>query len=79
MSLTTFYRKIHESRPALNQNLRHANDSLIGDIERALQRISDGTYGFPDESGAPIPQARLEAMPDAILSVEEQSRRVAGR
>jgi DnaK suppressor protein len=41
--------------------------------KRALQKIEDGTYGFSDESGAPIPIDRLEAMPEAIYTVSEQT------
>ena len=62
----------------INQNLRNVNDLRISDIERALQKIADGTYGFSDLSGDPIPVARLEAVPEAILTVEEQEKRDAG-
>ncbi|WP_250517648.1 TraR/DksA family transcriptional regulator [Caballeronia sp. INDeC2] len=62
-----------------NQALRDVNDGRIGDIERALQKIAEGTYGLSDESGVPIPKARLDAMPEAILTVEEQEKREAGR
>ncbi|ALS61840.1 TraR/DksA family transcriptional regulator [Pandoraea norimbergensis] len=62
----------------VNQNLRNVNNNRIGDIERALQKIADGTYGFSDESGDPIPKARLEVAPEAVLTVAEQSRREAG-
>ena len=55
-----------------NQALRSVNDRRIGDIQRALQKIDEGTYGLSDESGDPIPKARLDAMPDAIFTVEEQ-------
>src|SRR5271169_4368342 len=40
-------------------------------IERALEKIKDGTYGFSDESGKPIPRARLEAVPEAVNTAEE--------
>jgi DnaK suppressor protein len=63
----------------VNQALRDVNDQRIGDIGRALQKIDEGTYGLSDESGEPIPKARLEATPEAILTVEEQSRREAGK
>jgi DnaK suppressor protein len=43
-------------------------------VERALQKIDEGTYGLSDESGEPIPKGRLEAVPEAILTVEEQQR-----
>ncbi|SAK82835.1 General stress protein 16O [Caballeronia temeraria] len=62
-----------------NQALRNVNDGRIGDIERALQKIAEGTYGLSDESGAPIPKARLEVMPEATLTVEEAEKREAGQ
>ncbi len=44
----------------------------LGDVERALQKIEEGTYGLSEESGEPIPRGRLEAAPEAIRTVEEQ-------
>jgi len=41
-------------------------------IERALNKIDEGTYGFSDVSGQPIPDQRLEAAPDATNTVQEQ-------
>ncbi|HEY1996972.1 TraR/DksA family transcriptional regulator [Paraburkholderia sp.] len=66
------------ARDEINQSLRDVNNQRIGDIQRALQKIDEGTYGLSDESAAPIPKARLEAMPEAIYTVEEQGRREAG-
>ena len=43
-------------------------------IERAEQRLADGTYGLSVESGDPIPDARLEAAPWVERTVEEQAR-----
>ena len=43
-------------------------------LERAEQRLADGTFGVSIESGEPIPDARLEAMPLAERTVEEQAR-----
>lgn len=43
-------------------------------VERALQKIEEGTYGFSDDSGEPIPKGRLEAVPEAIRTVDEQQR-----
>ncbi len=42
-------------------------------IERAEQRLRDGTYGRSVRSGLPIPDERLEADPAAELTVEEAS------
>ena len=43
-------------------------------VERALEKIEEGTYGLSDESGEPIPRGRLEAIPEATRTVEEQER-----
>ena len=40
-------------------------------LDRALQRVEDGTYGRSIRSGAPIPDERLEADPAAELTVQE--------
>ena len=50
-------------------------------IGRAEKRLEDGTYGFSVESGEPIPPARLEAIPWAERTTEEQQHheRVHGR
>ncbi len=46
----------------------------LGEIDRALQKIEEGTYGLSDDSGEPIPRGRLEAVPEATRTVEEQQR-----
>ena len=46
----------------------------LGEIDRALQKIEEGTYGLSDESGEPIPKGRLEAVPEAARTVDEQQR-----
>jgi DnaK suppressor protein len=43
-------------------------------VERALRKIEEGTYGLSDDSGEAIPRGRLEAVPEAIRTVEEQER-----
>jgi DnaK suppressor protein len=43
-------------------------------VDRALQKIEEGTYGLSDDSGESIPRGRLEAVPEAIRTVEEQQR-----
>ena len=47
-------------------------------VERAEQRLEDGTYGFSIESGEPIPAGRLDAVPWAERTAEEQERFEAG-
>jgi len=46
----------------------------LADVDRAEVRIGAGTYGISVQSGAPIPDERLEAFPTAELTVEEQER-----
>lgn len=43
-------------------------------VERAERRLADGTYGMSVESGQPIPDGRLEAIPWAERTAEEQAR-----
>src|SRR6516165_611326 len=39
----------------------------LDEVEAALQRLADGTYGLCEVCGKPIGSARLEAMPAARL------------
>ncbi len=43
-------------------------------VERAERRVAEGTYGISLESGEPIPDGRLEAIPWAERTAEEQAR-----
>ncbi len=43
-------------------------------VDRAEQRLAAGTFGISIESGEPIPDARLEALPTAERTAEEQER-----
>jgi DnaK suppressor protein len=44
-------------------------------VDRALQKIEEGTYGLSDQSGHRIPQERLEAVPESIYTAAEQEAR----
>jgi len=44
----------------------------LAQVERALKKIEEGSYGVSDVSGHPIPKDRLEAMPEAINTLTEQ-------
>ncbi|WP_339228613.1 hypothetical protein NSQ77_02305 [Oceanobacillus sp. FSL K6-2867] len=44
----------------------------LQEINDALDRIEDGTYGISEKSGKPIPVERLEAVPTARNLVEEE-------
>jgi RNA polymerase-binding transcription factor len=49
----------------------------LEDVRRAEDRLAAGTYGVSIESGLPIPDERLEAVPTAELTVEEERAREA--
>jgi DnaK suppressor protein len=55
---------------ALEEQLRRELEA----IGRAEQRLEEGTYGLSVESGDPIPEGRLEAVPWAERTAEEQER-----
>jgi len=45
---------------------------LLKQIDRALEKMEDGTYGTCDITGEKIPLARLDAMPYATTTVKAQ-------
>jgi DnaK suppressor protein len=61
-----------------DQSLIDRLRSELTAIERAEQRIEEGTYGVSVESGEPIPDGRLEAVPWADRTADEQSRLESG-
>jgi DnaK suppressor protein len=46
----------------------------LGAVERAEARLAAGTFGLSIESGKPIPDDRLEAVPTAERTTEEEAR-----
>jgi DnaK suppressor protein len=49
-------------------------EAELADIEHALRRIDEGTYGTCEACGKPIGDARLEAMPAARFCVDDQGK-----
>lgn len=47
---------------------------ILRQIERALEKIEDGSYGICDITGEEIPLARLEAVPYATMTVKAQEK-----
>ena len=45
----------------------------LADVEHALRRLDEGSYGTCEIDGKPIPDDRLEAMPAARLCLEHQA------
>jgi len=52
-----------EKRLTLEKRIR----GQLAEVEHALQKFEDGTYGQCDNCGQPIDPARLEALPQASL------------
>jgi DnaK suppressor protein len=44
------------------------------DVVRAVEKLDEGTYGSCDVCGKPIPEGRLEALPWAVLCVEDAAK-----
>jgi len=58
----------------LDQGLAQDLREQLAAIERAEARLAAGTYGLSIESGQPIPDERLEAIPTAERTAEEEAR-----
>jgi DnaK suppressor protein len=54
-----------EKRLALEKRLK----ALLAEVDRALQKMDAGTYGFCDICNLAIDPARMEALPQAILCI----------
>ncbi len=47
----------------------------LADVDRALQKLAEGSYGICDLCGNPVGDERLEALPWAVRCVADASRR----
>jgi DnaK suppressor protein len=63
-----------EFHAGLAEDLR----SQLAAVERAEERVAAGTYGLSILSGDPIPDERLEAVPTAELTTDEERARTGG-
>jgi RNA polymerase-binding protein DksA len=52
---------------------RNAEVSLQA-VNDALRRFDEGTYGYCEECGRPIPEKRLRALPEARYDIECQAK-----
>ena len=59
-----------EKRLALEKRIREQ----LAEVEHALQKFQEGTYGLCDSCGQPIDPARLEALPQASLCLNCKTR-----
>ena len=53
----------------LDYTLEENSEHVLGEIDAALKRIDEGTYGTCTNCGKPIPEERLEARPWATLCI----------
>jgi DnaK suppressor protein len=51
----------------VEQALLDNERTLLAEVQQALARIENGTYGICSNCGQPIPEKRLEAIPWATL------------
>jgi RNA polymerase-binding transcription factor len=58
----------------VDEGLRERLQEELEAIERAERRLAEGGYGRSIESGEPIPDERLEAIPWAERTAPEQQR-----
>jgi DnaK suppressor protein len=59
----------------LDEGLEEDLREQLAAVERAKERLAAGTYGLSTESGEPIPDERLEALPTAELTADEERAR----
>ena len=71
-----FAEKSHEEWIFLQKN--SFDTSLLREIEEALERLRDGSYGTCQDCGMPVSRKRLEAIPWARYCVSCQERRQTG-
>ncbi len=54
-----------------DEGLEEDAERLLGEIDGALSRIADGSYGACKVCGRPIAEERLEAIPYTTLCIED--------
>ncbi|PPK98438.1 DnaK suppressor protein [Kineococcus xinjiangensis] len=68
------HEQIAEETAALVQAARRRME----DVDEALRRVEEGTYGISVVSGEPIPEERLEVRPDALYKADEEDAYLQG-
>jgi RNA polymerase-binding transcription factor DksA len=65
------------AKDILDRELNHSElvrvQRELAEVDAALARVDDGTYGVSDVSGRPIPEERLRAVPYARRLADEQA------
>ncbi len=55
-----------------DEALFRRNLQRLASVRRALEKLSEGTYGISDVSGETIPRQRLQAFPEAVFKLGEE-------
>lgn len=63
----------------IEYRLSERESQLVAEIEEALRRIAEGTYGICERCGKPIDERRLEALPTARYDAACQAVMEAGQ
>ena len=58
----------------LDEGLEEGAQQTLAQIDRALARVDEGTYGSCERCGNPIGEERLRARPWATLCIDDQRR-----
>jgi RNA polymerase-binding transcription factor len=61
---------LYEREAEIGESARDRRE--LAQVQKALDRIEQGTYGLSEVSGKPIPLERLEAVPYATTLVDER-------
>ncbi|MGZ8625444.1 MAG: TraR/DksA family transcriptional regulator [Actinomycetota bacterium] len=75
-------RRLTQIRQSLTVEVREGDltilahvDAQLADVDRAMERVEQGSYGVCEACGQPIDADRLRARPAARLCVDDQARR----
>ena len=64
---------LHDVNQEIAFRLGERESQIVADIDQALMRIDEGTYGTCARCGQEIPERRLEALPTARYDADCQS------
>jgi DnaK suppressor protein len=67
-------RASEETDRALELRTRDRQRKLVSKIDAAIRRIDEGEYGYCEVTGEPISLKRLDARPNATMTLEAQER-----
>ena len=56
----------------LDEGLEEGAQQMLAQVDRALAKLDDGTYGKCERCGCEIAEERLQARPWAVLCIEDQ-------